>query len=77
MHFTLVLKMADNVFFTRFFGEMYSLHFTPSLDPSYAFYTNAKNVLYTVVERVVYFTLVTLVYFPLVILRVLVYTNHF
>ena len=69
--------MADNVFFTRFFGKMYSLHFTLNLDPNYAFYTNAKNVLYTMVERMVYFTLVTIVYFPLVKLRFVIYTNHF
>ena len=60
-----------------FSGKIYSLHFTLNLDPNYAFYTNAKNVLYTIVERMVYFTLVTIVYFPLVILRVVVYTNHF
>ena len=77
MHFTLVLKMADNVFSARFLGKMYSLQFTLDLDPDYAFYTNAKNVLYTVVESMVYFTLVTIVYFPLVKLRVVVYTNYF
>ena len=76
MHFTLVLKMANTVFYTRFLGKMYSLHFTLDLDPNYAFYTNAKNILYTVVESKVYFTLVQMAYFPLVKLRVVIYTNH-
>ena len=65
MHFTLGLKMADNVFSTRFLGKMYCLHFTLDLDPNYAFYTNAKNILYTVVESMVYFSLVTIMYFSL------------
>ena len=77
MHFTLILKMADNVFYTRFLGQMFSSHFLLKMIPNNAFYTNAKNVLYTVVESKVYFTLVTIVYFPLVELRVVVYINYF
>ena len=46
------------------------------LDPNYAFYTYAKNILYTVVESKVYFTLVQMAYFPLVKFRVVIYTNH-
>ena len=71
MHFTLVLKMANTVFYTRFLGKMYSLHFTLDLDPNYAFHTNAKNILYTVVE-----SKVQMAYFPLVKLRVVIYTDH-
>ena len=33
VHFTLVLKMANAVFYTRFLGEMFSLHFTLDQDP--------------------------------------------
>ena len=57
--------MADNIFYTRFLGQMFSSHFLLKMIPNDAFYTNAKNVLYTVVESMVYFTLVTIVYFSL------------
>ena len=33
MHFTLVLKMANTVFYTRFLGKIFSLHFTLDQDP--------------------------------------------
>ena len=33
VHFTLGLKMEDNVFYTRFWGKMFSLHFTLDWDP--------------------------------------------
>ena len=32
MHFTLVLKKADNVFYTSFGGKMFSSHFTLDYD---------------------------------------------
>ena len=68
--------MPDNVFYTRFSGQIFSSHFLLKRIPNDAFYTNSKNVLYTVVESMVYFTLVTIMYFPLVKLRVVVYTNQ-
>ena len=57
MHFTLILKIADNVFYTRFSGQIFSSHFLLKRITNDAFYTNSKNVLYTVVESMVYFTL--------------------
>ena len=69
--------MADNAFYTRFSGQIFSSHFTLKRIPNHAFNTNSKNVLYTVVESMVYFTLVTIMYFPLVKLRFVIYTNHF
>ena len=77
VHFTLILKIADNVFYTRFSGQIFSSHFLLKRIPNDAFYTNSKNVLYTVVESMVYFTLVSIMYFPLVKLRFVIYTNHF
>ena len=46
--------MADNVFYTRFLGQMFSSHFPLKRIPNNAFYTNAKNVLYTMVYYVFY-----------------------
>ena len=65
MHFALILKIADDVSYTRFSGQIFSSHFLLQRIPNHAFYTNSKNVLYTVVESMVYFTLVTIVYFSL------------
>ena len=77
VHFTLILKIADNVFYTRFLGQIFSLHSLLKRISKDAFYTNSKNVLYTVVESMMHFTLVTIVYFPLLKSRVVIYTNHF
>ena len=77
MHFTLILKMVDNTFYTRFLGQIFSSHILLKKISKDAFYTNAKNVLYAVVESMVYITLVTIVYFSLVKLRVVIYTHHF
>ena len=55
--------MADNIFYTRFLGQMFSSHFLLKMIPNDAFYTNAKNVLYTLVESEMYFTLVAIMDF--------------